>query len=208
MGEAFEPYERAARNAMACLPVGAFGDGLAEHMLQCTGQSFSRSAPVPVTAKLSKLFYDRLGEPIANELVDWFNNVDSDYRGQLRDLNEMNFARFDAKLEQRVGESTAKMEQRFTESTVKLEAKLDRRTAELEVKLDRRTAELEAKIDRVAAELNAKIDSVAAELKAKIDRFAAELRETLERRLGEQMRWFFVMWATQMVAIIGLWARK
>lgn len=28
---------------------------------------------MPVTAKLSKLFYDRLGEQIANELVEWFN---------------------------------------------------------------------------------------------------------------------------------------
>jgi len=27
---------------------------------------------MPVTAKLSKAFYDRLGEEVANELVDWF----------------------------------------------------------------------------------------------------------------------------------------
>jgi hypothetical protein len=27
---------------------------------------------MPVTAKLSKAFYDRLGEAIANELVDWW----------------------------------------------------------------------------------------------------------------------------------------
>jgi len=26
---------------------------------------------MPVTARLSKLFYDRLGEQVANELVDW-----------------------------------------------------------------------------------------------------------------------------------------
>jgi hypothetical protein len=31
---------------------------------------------VPVTAKLSKHFYDVLGEDVANELVDWFNAVD------------------------------------------------------------------------------------------------------------------------------------
>src|SRR5688572_837022 len=59
---------------------------------------------VPVTAKLSKRFYDVLGEDIANELVDWFNAVDLTYRTDLRELNELNFARFDAKLEQRVAE--------------------------------------------------------------------------------------------------------
>jgi hypothetical protein len=64
---------------------------------------------MPVTAKLSKLFYDRLGDDIANELVDWFNAVDATYRADLRELNELNFARFDAKLEQRVAELDAKV---------------------------------------------------------------------------------------------------
>jgi len=62
---------------------------------------------VPVTAKLSKRFYDVLGEDVANELVDWFNAVDLTYRADLRELNELNFARFDAKLEQRLAELLA-----------------------------------------------------------------------------------------------------
>jgi hypothetical protein len=59
---------------------------------------------VPVTARLSKRFYEVLGEDVANELVEWFNAVDLTYRTDLRELNELNFARFDAKLEQRVAE--------------------------------------------------------------------------------------------------------
>ena len=64
---------------------------------------------MPVTAKLSKLFYDRLGEEIADELVEWFNLVDSTYRSELREMNEMNYARFDAKLEQRLAELRAEL---------------------------------------------------------------------------------------------------
>jgi hypothetical protein len=64
---------------------------------------------MPVTARLSKLFYERLGEQIANELVDWFNAVDATYRADLRELNEQNFARFDAKLEQRFAELRAEL---------------------------------------------------------------------------------------------------
>ena len=45
-----------------------------------------------------------LGEDVANELVDWFNAVDLTYRTDLRELNDLNFARFDAKLEQRLAE--------------------------------------------------------------------------------------------------------
>jgi hypothetical protein len=59
---------------------------------------------VPVTARLSKRFYDVFGEEIANELVNWFNQVDDTYRTDLRELNELNFSRFDAKLEQRLAQ--------------------------------------------------------------------------------------------------------
>ena len=59
---------------------------------------------MPVTAKLSLKFYEKLGEEVANELVDWFNTLDATYRSDLRELNDLNFARFDAKLEQRLAE--------------------------------------------------------------------------------------------------------
>ena len=62
---------------------------------------------MPVTAKLSKRFYDRFGEDIVNELVEWFNAVDATYRADLKEINELNFARFDAKLEQRLAELRA-----------------------------------------------------------------------------------------------------
>lgn len=66
---------------------------------------------MPVTAKLSKRFYDRLGDEIANDLVDWFNKVDAAYRTDLKEINELNFARFDAKLEQRFAQFEARFAQ-------------------------------------------------------------------------------------------------
>ena len=41
--------------------------------------------------------------------MEWLNAVDLTYRADLRDLNELNFARFDAKLEQRVAELRSEM---------------------------------------------------------------------------------------------------
>jgi len=54
--------------------------------------------------------YEQLGEDVTNELVNWLNAVDATYRGELRELNEANFARFDAKL----GERLAELESRLT----------------------------------------------------------------------------------------------
>jgi len=97
---------------------------------------------MPVTAKLSRGFYEKLGDELANELVEWFNQVDATYRTDLRELNELNFARFDAKVEQRFAQSDAKWEQRFAQS----DAKWEQRFAQADAKLEQRVTELRTEI--------------------------------------------------------------
>jgi hypothetical protein len=87
---------------------------------------------VPVTAKLSKRFYDVLGEDVANELVDWFNAVDLTYRADLRELNELNFARFDAKLEQRLAELRAELRQELAELRIDFRTELQQVRTDIE----------------------------------------------------------------------------
>jgi hypothetical protein len=86
---------------------------------------------VPVTAKLSKRFYEVLGEDVANELVDWFNAVDLTYRTDLRELNELNFARFDAKLEQRLAELRAELRKEIAELRTEMRTGLHSLRADL-----------------------------------------------------------------------------
>jgi hypothetical protein len=86
---------------------------------------------MPVTAKLSKAFYERLGEDIANELVDWFNAVDATYRLELRELNELNYARFEAKLEQRIAELRAELLQAIAQLETRLRAEIAARHTDL-----------------------------------------------------------------------------
>ena len=88
---------------------------------------------MPVTAKFSREFYDKFGHEAVGELVDFLNRLDSGYRGGLRELNDLNFVRFDAKLEQRAAE---------------LEARIDTRAAELEAALERRIGQAESRLIR------------------------------------------------------------
>ena len=83
---------------------------------------------MPVTARLSKQFYDRLGEAVTNELVDWFNSVDAAYKSDLREMNEQNFARFDAKLEQRLAELRGELRNEMRSLELTLERGLREQT--------------------------------------------------------------------------------
>ena len=140
---------------------------------------------MPVTARLSLRFYEKLGEDVANELVEWFNSVDATYRSDLRELNELNFARFDAKLEQRIGVFEGKVDARFET----FEARVDARFETLEAKVDRRIGALESKVD------------------ARFETLEARLIQRLEARIGdvkhEMLRWMLALWSTMMLVMVG-----
>src|ERR1044072_5239717 len=94
----------------------------------------SRGAHVPVTAKLSRTFYEKFGDDIANELVDWVHMVDGTYCGELRELSEPIFSRFDERLVRRVAEWRARSDHvavEFKAGLAQLESKLEQRLAEM-----------------------------------------------------------------------------
>ena len=99
---------------------------------------------MPVTAKLSQKFYERFGEDVTNELVDWFNAVDATYKTDLRELNERNFQRFDDRVERRFVEFRADVDRRFAE----FRAEIEQRFAAADVKMERRLADLERRVLR------------------------------------------------------------
>jgi hypothetical protein len=84
---------------------------------------------MPVTARLSRRFYEALGDDIANELVDRFNAVDLTYRTELRELNDLNRDRIEARFDA-FGAELRAMETRF-------DAKLRLEVGALDAKLDR-----------------------------------------------------------------------
>ena len=65
---------------------------------------------MPVTAKLSRKFYERLGDDIATELVDWFNAVDATYQTQLKEMNDLNWERFKSHLDAELAKVRGEMD--------------------------------------------------------------------------------------------------
>jgi len=53
---------------------------------------------------LSKKFYETFGDDVTNELVNWFNTVDATYKADIKQINEVNFQRFEATLRQGLAE--------------------------------------------------------------------------------------------------------
>jgi len=86
---------------------------------------------VPHTVKLSQRFYEKFGHDLVNELVNWFNETDTTYRAELRELNDLNFARFDAKLEQRLAEVKGELGKELAEVKADLRSDIAKSRADL-----------------------------------------------------------------------------
>jgi hypothetical protein len=119
--------------------------------------------------KFSEQFYRKLGHEAVDELVNWFNQADATYRGDLREINELNFSRFDAKLEQRLAQFDAKLEQRLAQS----DAKWEQRLAQLDTKWEQRLGHLWAELGVLRGEFRAQLEAEGKTL----------------------MKWMFVFWA-------------
>ena len=103
---------------------------------------------MPLTLKLSRRFYDALGEDVANELVDALNIVDASYRSELRDIIAQQFAVFETKQDQRLTTLRADIDQRLTSVRAELDIKWTERWTALDAKLDRSMEQLKSELLR------------------------------------------------------------
>jgi hypothetical protein len=79
--------------------------------------------------------------------------VDATYRADLLQINELNFSRFDARLEQQLAQFRAVVEQRFEQ----LDLKWNGRWTEVDGRIESGLAQLDVKIDQRRAELRAEL---------------------------------------------------
>ncbi len=147
--------------------------------------------------------------------------VTATYRSEIRDLNELNFARFDAKLEQRIAEVRAdiavlhgKVESQIDALNRKVDAqvgalnsKFDTQVFALSGKIDVQIDVLSGKIDAQVDVLSGKIDAQADVLSGKIDQQADSLRGYMDSRIpslrAELIKWMFLFWLGTVATMLG-----
>ena len=86
-----------------------------------------------ITTRLSRKLHQTLGEDAAEDLVNWMQQVDTQ-RAELRELNELNFSRFDARLaeaREAMRADLAELRQEMQAGLTRVETKLEKRTADL-----------------------------------------------------------------------------
>lgn len=144
---------------------------------------------MPVTIKLSQQFYDKLGDEVTNELVNVLNTVDSSYRTELKEINELNFTRFDGRLNQRMA---------------KLENRMSQRMNELENRVNQRISEVEAKLTMQMTDLESRMTQRMSRLELSVSQFEVSITKQLAQYQDRMFRWMLIVWAPTAIATAGL----
>ena len=171
-----------------------------------------------ITARLSHTLHQTLGDEAAEDLVNWMQQVDAQ-RAELRELNELNFSRVDARL----AEVATRAD--LTQVRQELQADLAELRHEMEVGLAQTGGDLRqelqsglARPDAKLADLRQEMQSGFARSDAKLAAFQEEMRlgfselqqemahleARLERRIGDLIKWSFVFWVGAVGAIAML----
>ena len=108
---------------------------------------------MPVTAKLSRKFYERLGDDIAGELVDWFNAVDLTYQTQLKEINELNWERFRATLLAEGAAIRGELRAEMAQMRGDLRAEMAQMCGNLRAEMAQMRGELRAEMGQMRADL-------------------------------------------------------
>jgi hypothetical protein len=64
---------------------------------------------MPIATRVSRKLHEVFGQEAAEAMVDWMQRVDSS-RSELRELNDLSFARFGSRLNERIAQTEAKIE--------------------------------------------------------------------------------------------------
>ena len=90
---------------------------------------------MPVTARLSRKFYEKLGDEVAGELVDLLNTMDTSYRAEYRELLDARLAQFGAELHGEMGILRAELKADMKSLSVELRAEMAKLHAETTVRM-------------------------------------------------------------------------
>lgn len=152
---------------------------------------------MPITVKLSRAFYDRLGDEVANELVTLLNAADESYRHEFRDLFAANF-----------GQVRAEM----AELRAELHGEMGALRMELRGEMQALRAELRGEMAELRGEMRGGMQALRGELKAELDQKITGSHTSLRQEFNDKLHaterrligWMFIFWIGQVGVNVGL----
>ncbi|HTR78900.1 MAG TPA: hypothetical protein VMH39_12345 [Gemmatimonadaceae bacterium] len=146
-----------------------------------------------IAAKLSRTLYETFGEESAEAMIDWMQTIDT-HRSELRELNDLAFSRFDARLTEQVEGLRGEMHAEIGGLRTELRSELGALGTELRAESGALGTGLRGEIAALRSEVHADIGALRADITG--------LRQEIGDRYGDLLKWSFTFWIGSTISLV------
>ena len=151
---------------------------------------------------------ERLGSEATHDLVRLFDTARFEWTG---DVVSLSLERFDRRLVEELtrlridmAQEGAGLREKLAQQGADLREKLAQQGADLRGKLAQQGADLQEKLAQQGASLRGEIAAVRTDLKSDMQEGFASIRQEMATNRFELLKWSFLFWIGQVLAIVGL----
>ena len=130
-----------------------------------------------VSARLSHALHQSLGDEAAEDFTNLVQHMEAS-RAELRELNDLNFAR--------------------------IESRFERMSARFDSKFESMNTRFDSKFETMSARFDGKLEAMSAGFDGKLETMGARLECRIESRFADLLKWSFVFWVGAVAAIAAL----
>jgi hypothetical protein len=129
---------------------------------------------MPVTARLLQRLHESLGDEATNDLFAWWEEAATVNRGAVREVADLYYARFEARLEKGLAEQRLEMNHGL------------------------------AQVRSELAELRSDMEKGFVEVRSEMGKESAQLRSEMAGHRADVIKWMFMFWIGTIVPLAGL----
>ena len=129
---------------------------------------------MPVTARLLQRLHESLGDDATNDLFAWWEEAATVNRAAVREVADLYYARFEARLEKGLAEVRSEL------------------------------AVARSDMDRGLAEVRSEMGAGFAEVRSEARASLAEVRSEMANQRANLIKWMFMFWVGTIVPLAGL----
>jgi len=144
---------------------------------------------MPVTARLLQRLHEAIGDEATNDLFAWWEEAASLNRAAVREVADLYFAKFDARLEKGLSE---------------VRSELDKGLSEVRSEMDKGLSEVRSELDKGLSEVRSELDKGLAHARSDLHAGLAGVRTELADQRADLIKWMFIFWAGTVVPLAGL----
>jgi DNA anti-recombination protein RmuC len=148
---------------------------------------------MPVTTRLLQRLHESLGEEATNDLFAWWEEAATVNRAAVREVADLYYARFDARLEKGLAEVRAE-----------LRAELSKESGQLRSEMAKESGQLRSEMAKAFGQVRSDMATEFAKVRNEMTEGFGKLRSETAGQHADLIKWMFIFWIGTLVPLAGL----